>query len=456
MKAGYNFVSTTRAAAYISLAAGVLTSIGAGGYFLISGITDLFTHREARNNLQLQAEKEIAERDKELLEMKKQHEERIKNLCEKVKGDIEAVNAAGAVTLEEIAKVNGAAKQLQQLALPAPQLTDTAACTSYAEELNKALQWIVAAKDCLYSGINANYDKLTAPLQSEIDKRLAEIAKQQAEIDRYLKEIDAILTKSRTQEVPARALLKPYPLYNIQLNGVEPGPATVLDYAGDQLNLFGLVDKSDLLKNEDLNELHHSIGRLAAWLPTVINGITKREVEVKLNENDPSLTPSEKAKIEDLKKRIEGANGMIRAFEKEMKPYATQKEAIEAKRAVVLKTKEQVSSYWVVDTALTQAQNTCNSIMNEYSSYPGTIIAKTSMWNAKITSTLTEKDMLWKTDCATSCWATGIGAGSGAGILAVSWIIWALLLITMDIIAAILVTALRAQDIQAIMDKKEN
>ncbi len=453
MKAGYNFVSSTRAAAYISLAGGVLTAIGAGGYFLISGITDLFNHREARNNLQLQAEQEIVDRDKDLLELKRKHEETVKALSEQILGDIEALNAAGAVVLQEIAKVNNEAKQLQPLSLPEPRLTNTATCVSYAEEMDKAEQWVIAAKNCLYSAINANYDKLTAPLQAEIDKRQAEIAKQKAEIARYEKEIEDILTKPRTQEKPAAAFLKSYPVYEIR-EGSEA--ASALDGTGDQLSLIGMVAKSDLLKNEDVNELHNSIGRLAAWLPTLINGITKSEVMVKLNKNDPSLTPSEKAKIEDLEKRIEGAWGMIRAFEKEMAPYAKKKEVIEATRAAVIQTKDQVASNWVVDNALSQAQNTYETLKNEYASYPALITSKTAMWDAKISSTLLQKDALWKSDCAVCSMSTGIGAGSGAGILAVSWFIWAVLLICMDFMAATLVTALRAQDIQALMDKKEN
>jgi hypothetical protein len=90
------------------------------------------------------------------------------------------------------------------------------------------------------------------------------------------------------------------------------------------------------------------------------------------------------------------------------------------------------------------------------SSYPNTILALTSQWDDTIKASLTREADLWCKACENSADNTFKGFSYGGCVLGGAWAVWALLLIIMDFLAAILVTALRAQDIQQLVEKEEN
>lgn len=453
MRAGYSFITSSRVGAYITLTGGILTSIGIGGYFLVNGIIDLFEGKEERAALRLKAEEDIAKRNAELEAAKANYENQVKTLCSRISDEIKVANETCAIALAEVQKVSKEAKNIQPLTLSNPKLTGTTECQAYAEELKQALLWADNLKTGLYASIAKNFNDLIAPLQAEIAKRDLEIAKQEEAIQKYRQEIKDILTKERVIDEPASTILKDYPIY---LSSMENSFACQLDSIGDSLVHLAQVRESDLLKKETVRDLSHNVSRLAAWIPTVVNGISKQKRMVVLSENDSTLTPSEKAKIADLHKKIEGAYGMIRAFEKEQAPYKEEKSSLEATLASILQTKETVASNWKANSSISKVAETCNALQNEYSSYPNTILALTSQWDDTIKASLTREADLWCKACENSADNTFKGFSFGGCVLGGAWAVWALLLIIMDFLAAILVTALRAQDIQQLVEKKEN
>lgn len=468
--AGYSFVKGIRAVAYTMLLLGLLASSVWGIYKIVMTTTGLVPLTEAyalatqgieMQKLQLEKLKQkCAQEEKDFING---HEQRIADARNALRRSVETFNSEVAVALGEVKKVSPLSAGYHFAPLDIPTLETPEACEQYRQTVDQKMHALKGLKQEMYTSINSGLDKLVSSVQDKKLAILAKIAEQERQIAQLKQEIQNILNSYRVRQkvityIPRRSeLMNKAPLYENTAD-TDDLVAVGRQLPGDVSVVMG----NDLLDAKQVDEFRGYVARLVGWLPFHRESPDlKKESTTEGVDPNPDLTDEDKQRINNLKERIAQCEQEIARLQNEMRPIDQQLNTLAGVRNSLDNSKGCVLDDWSVMGTVTPVRRAAESLKAEIADFPANLekmrqehASLIKSQEDKIAMLINNREFAWSNGCRALCldlllWGVCITLGG----IAASWVAWAIILIIMDFVVSNLIIAMRAQDIQLLLEK---
>ncbi|MBQ3218350.1 MAG: hypothetical protein IJB33_05715 [Akkermansia sp.] len=469
--AGYSFVKGIRAIAYTLLILGLLGSSGWGIFKIVTTTMGLVPLTEA-----YAAATQVIEKQKLILEETKRscaqqekdfingHEQRITDARNALTQAVEAFNRDVAVALEEVKKVSPLSSGYQFAPLQIPNLDTAEACEQYLQTVDQKMKNLDELKQELYKSIFTGLDKLVGSVQEKRQALLAKISEQEQQIARLKQEIQNIYNSYRVRQkvityIPRKKeLMNKAPLYlshsdderRINVGRLLPGAVSA-------------VMSNELLDSGQVAEFRGSVARLIAWLPFLRESPDlKKETTKEAVDPNPELTDEDKQRIKTLQERIAQCQEEIARLQNQLRPIDNQLNTLSDVNKSLTASKSDVLSDWSVMNKVDPVRSAAQTLKKEIADFPANL-QKMREEHASLIKDM-EASIARAIEARENAWSAGckelgldlllMGVCITLGGIAASWILWALILILMDFVVSNLIIAMRAQDIQLLLENR--
>lgn len=469
--AGYSFVKGIRAIAYILLILGLLGSSGWGIFKIVTTTTGLvhLTEAYALATQGIEKQKLILEETKQRCAQEEKdfingHEQRVAAARNGLTQAVEAFNRDVAVALEEVKKVSPLSSGYQFAPLQIPNLETAEACEQYLQAVEQKMANLDGLKQELYKSIFAGLDKLVGSVQEKRQALLAKIAEQEQLIARLKREIQNIYDSYRVRQkvityIPRRKeLMNKAPLYQgrsddeerINVGRLLPGAVSA-------------VMANELLDSGQVEEFRGSVARLVGWLPFLRESPDQKKETIKEDaDQNPELTDEDKQRIKTLRERIAQLQEEIARLQNELRPIDNQLNTLAGVNESLNASKSAVLSDWTVMDKVAPVRSAAKTLKKEIADFPADL-QKMRQIHASLIKNM-EASIVRAIEARESAWSFGckelgmdlllMGVCITLGGIAASWVLWALILILMDFVVSNLIIAMRAQDIQLLLENR--
>ena len=469
--AGYSFVKGLRAIAYTLLILCLLGSSGWGIFKIVTTTMGLvpLTEAYALATQGIEKQKLILEETKQRCAQEEKdfingHEQRVTAARNALTQAVEAFNSDVAVALEEVKKVSPLSSGYQFAPLQIPNLDTAEACEQYLQTVEKKMASLEGLKQELYKSIFTGLDKLVGSVQEKRQAILAKIAEQEQLIARLKREIQNIYDSYRVRQkvityIPRKKeLVNKAPLYQdrsddeerINVGRLLPGAASA-------------VMSNEWLDSGQVEEFRASVARLVGWLPFLRESpdLKKETTKEGIDEN-PELTDEDKQRIKTLQERIAQCNEEIARLKNELRPIDNQLSTLDGVSRSLTASKSAVLSDWTVMDKVTPVRRAAETLKKEIADFPADLQNMREKHDtlikgmeASIVRAIEARDLAWSFGCkGLGMDLLLMGVCITLGGIAASWILWALILILMDFVVSNLIIAMRAQDIQLLLENR--
>lgn len=466
--AGYRFVKCVRVGAYVTLAAGLLATIGLVGWHTYEASASMCDLKDAYK----QARAVIDQQKKELAEFIAANDLEAKQKEEAYRNDVDTRNANIAALTEEyngyaneaVAEIKKVSSQSSSYAFnpfTISRLETVEACESHIDYMVKREPDVNDLHHELYKSIYTEIDAMMAPIQNKRNELLAKIAKQQQYIAECQAEIEAILNSYKATQITiieypvSGQVINTPPLYNPEVN------SSLLHKMGNIIpNIVQNLSQNEWISQDKITNLSKHAGKLAAWLPVTCKGSTfRKEEKQEVKDPNPDLTPEHIARIEKLRQEIARARGIIADLVAEINPLEEELNKLSGIKSGYEDTKSSVLSGWKVGPAVQSIVlpvAELRVVIELHAVEMRILLAKHLIAEvAKYDAILAAEERLelaWQAGCRATAREYREGLLIDVIVFAGSWVVWSILLILMDFAVSRLVVASRSQDIQHLLE----
>ena len=468
--AGYSFVKIVRAFAYVILLLGLA---GAS----IWGVVRIIATTAAIGPISKAYSKatELIEKEQQNLKAMKQrfakeekdfvdgHDKRVLNAREELRLTVESFNREVSVALAEVKKVSPLSINYDFDALDIPKLDTKEDCEQYLLDVKNKMQQLESLQQEMYKSINVGLAKLVSPVQEKKQSILSEIEEQQQQIAKLEQEIKKIYSSYRvTQKVTTiiprkKELMNKAPLYEADSN------------EGNRINVgmslpgvVSVVVGNEYVDSKNVEEFRSYVARLVGWLPYLRESqdMKKEHTHEEVDPN-PDLTDEDESRIEKLRERIAKCREEIMLLENKIYPLDTQLDVLNTVKKGIDSSRESVLSDWSVMSLSPPVLASAQSIKQEIVDFPDDLknmmeghAQDLSKVEERIANLVSKRDASWSSGCSKLGYNLIIFGVCGSLIaIVVSWCVWAAILVLMDFAVSPLIIAMRAQDIQYLLEK---
>lgn len=470
--AGYSFVKGIRAIAYTLLLLGLLGATGWGIFQMVTTSTALVLLSQKYDL----STKHIEQQKADLEEMKRRnaqeeadfisgHEKRIADARSSLNSAVEAFNREVTVAVNEVKKVSPLSFGYQFDLIQIPNLDTAEACEQYLVTIEQKKQALEGLKQEMYKSINHGLNTLVASVREKQQGYLAKIAEQEKQIKQLEQEIRNILNSYRVRRkiitiIPRqKELMNKAPLYEAaaeETNRINTGRYLP--------GIASEVMSNELLDSKQVDNFRDAVARLVGWLPYLRESADlKKETTHEEIDQHPQLTDEDKQRIQNLRDRIKHCNEAIARLREELNPIEQQLNTLTGVNEGVESSKDYVLSDWVIMKKIVPVTNSANKLKKEIADYPMELkkmrdrhSMQVQLMEKNIAALIKARDTAWDQACAGLGWVLlFLGVLATLGGIAASWIMWTILLIIADFVVSNLIIAMRAQDIQLLLEKSD-
>ena len=459
-----------RAVAYVMLLLGLLASSGWGIYTVVTttmGLGPLTQAYASATQLIEKQKKELAETKTRCAQEEKDfingHEQRVADARNALSSAVEAFNHEVSVALDEVKKVSPLSSGYHFAPLEIPALDTAEACEQYLVTVEQKMQELEGLKQEMYKSIFTGLDKLVGSVQEKKQAILAKIAEQERQIAQLKQEIQNIYNSYRVRQkvityIPRKTeLMNKAPLYE---NAAEDKN---LVSVGRQLpGSVSVVMGNELLDTKQVEDFRGYVARLVGWLPFLRESpdMKKESTEEGIDPN-PELTDEDKQRIKNLNERIRQCQDEIKRLSNEMRPIDQQLNTLAGVSESLNNSKNTVLRDWTVMGKVAPVKDAAQTLKSEIADYPANLkalrdrhAALISSMEKMIAASIEAREAAWSNGCSALGWSLLLfGVCITLAGIAASWVVWTIILIIMDFVVSNLIIAMRAQDIQLLLEK---
>lgn len=467
--AGYTFVRCVRALSYAILAGIILFVLGMSGTAAYKAAEDFCRIRKEYHA----AEERIAllRSDHEKLKNEtiaqerafvEEHQHRVSGLSEAVNSALEAFNRSAESAVNEIRKVSPHSADYNFPRLELPDMTTEEQCRKGIALVESEALSVDKLKEELYRSITDGLQALRKPISEKLAELTEKIQEQEELIARLEEEIKRIENSYKAEQ-------KVITITEIRDEHLNISPVYAPEQEADKLCMLGEllpfvagnINERKLLKESDVADFRSAVARLTGWLPVYRPKSELREEKQEIiPDPNPTLSADDRNRITSLNERIDAAKKEIERLRRESEPFEAELKDLETSGHVLNESKQFVLNNWEVTAKLSALNNASSELLGEVIGYPEALqelqdelAGKLQNSEQFISTAVSEKELNWSSSCkqiSGDLFDTVIRQGE---ILLGGWLTWALLLVIMDFMVSILVTALRLQDAQRILEE---